>query len=244
MRAAKCVDRLVVVADRKEARIPSGEQLQPSVLQAVRILEFVDEDVAEALLVVRPQYLVALDQLVGAQQQLGEIDHALGPALLVVRRIEVHEAARLLVGDMHVRRAQPLFLLAVDEGLHFARRKAILVRVQSLQHALDGRELVLRVENLEGLRQAGIAVVEPQHAVGKAVKRPDPHPAQVDRQHRREPREHLARRLVGERDREHGAGRNLLLAHEPRNARREHARLAAAGAGKNQRMPLRQGDGR
>src|SRR5258706_5806066 len=37
-----------------------------------------------------------------------------------------------------------------------------------------------------------------QQAVAQAVKRADPHAARADRQHRRDPREHLAGRLVGE----------------------------------------------
>jgi hypothetical protein len=49
VRAAERVDRLVVVADREQARLLAREQLQPAVLQAVRILELVDQDVAEAL---------------------------------------------------------------------------------------------------------------------------------------------------------------------------------------------------
>ena len=43
--------------------------------------------------------------------------------------------------------------------------KAVLVDVQALQHALHRRELVLRIEDLEGLRQAGVAVVGAQHPV-------------------------------------------------------------------------------
>ena len=67
---------------------------------------------------------------------------------------------------------------------------------------LDQRELVLRVHDLEQLRQLGVAVVRAQHPVAQAVERADPHAARVDRRHRRQPRQHLLRRLVGERDRE------------------------------------------
>jgi len=42
-------------------------------LQRVGILEFVDEDVLEARLVMIPERLVARQQFVAAQQQLGEI---------------------------------------------------------------------------------------------------------------------------------------------------------------------------
>ena len=49
---AECVDRLVVVADREDGVLRAGEQLQPRVLQLVGVLKLVDQDVAEAVLVV------------------------------------------------------------------------------------------------------------------------------------------------------------------------------------------------
>ena len=51
------------------------------------------------------------------------------------------------------------FLLAVDEVLQFARREFLVVNIQRLQQTLDGRELIARVEDLEKLRQPGIAVM-------------------------------------------------------------------------------------
>ena len=90
--AAEGVDRLVVVADREDRVVRPGEQLQPAVLQPVGVLELVDQDVAEAPLVVLAQDLVARQQLVAAQQQLGEIDHAFALALLVVGRVELDAA--------------------------------------------------------------------------------------------------------------------------------------------------------
>ena len=59
-------------------------------------------------LVVLAQDLVARQQLVSAQQQLGEIDHALALALLVVDGIDLGVAARVLVVDLDVPRACPL----------------------------------------------------------------------------------------------------------------------------------------
>ena len=91
----KRVDRLIVVADRETSTpfaVP-GEQLQPAVLQAVGVLELVHQDVAEARAVVLAQDLVARQQLEAAQQQLGEIDHALALALLVVGGVDLGVAA-------------------------------------------------------------------------------------------------------------------------------------------------------
>ena len=64
--AAEGVDALVVVADREDLGAATGQQLQPGVLQLVGVLELVDQDVAEALLVVPAERLVALQQFVGS----------------------------------------------------------------------------------------------------------------------------------------------------------------------------------
>src|SRR3954449_6785658 len=82
-----------------------------------------------------------------------------------------------------------------------------------------------------------------QHAIAQAMKRTYPHPARVDRQHRRDAGQHLARRFVSERDREDTVRPDLSGLNEPRNARGEHARLAAASAGENESRFLRQGYG-
>jgi hypothetical protein len=58
-----------------------------------------------------------------------------------------------------------------------------------------------------------------------------------------QPQQHLARRLVRERDGEHRQRRRLAGREQPRDARREHARLAAAGAREDERRPVRQRDG-
>ncbi len=79
-------------------------------------------------------------------------------------------------------------------------------------------------------------MMDAQHPVAQAVKRADPHAAWIHRQHRGESREHFARRLVGEGHREQAGGRDKAVLDQPGDARGEHARLSAAGAGKDQRM--------
>ena len=54
---------------------------------------------------------------------------------------------------------------------------------------------------------------------------------------------HLARGLVGERDREDLPGLRLVGVDQEGDAVREHARLAAAGAGEDQQRPLAVRDG-
>ena len=244
VRAAEPVDRLVVVAHREEGILLPGEELQPLVLQPVRVLELVDEDVPEARLIVSAQHLVPLQELVAAQQQLGEVGDALLPGLLVVRGVELARAtAELVVAGRDLVRPQPLLLLVVDVPLHRPGLEAVLVDVHALEHPLHERELVLRIEDLEALRQAGVAVMRAQHPVAEAVKGADPHPARRHRQHRRDAREHLLRRLVGEGHREHAGRAHVAGVDQPGDARREHARLPRSRAGEDQRVLAREGDG-
>src|SRR5512140_3678151 len=83
-----CAEGLVVVADGEQAIVLAGQALKPGVLQSVGVLEFVDQDGAKARAVVLAQRFVRVEQFVAAQQQLGEIDHALAPALRVIRGIQ------------------------------------------------------------------------------------------------------------------------------------------------------------
>ncbi len=242
-RAAEGIDALVVVAHGEQHRRFSREQLQPRVLQRVRVLELVDQDVPKPRTVVLAQHLVALEQFVAAQQQFGEIDDPLALALFVVRRIQLDHAPRVVVPGLDLRSAPSFVLGRVDEVLQVLRRELLVVDVQRSQQALDRRELVLRIENLERLRQVRVPVMRPQHPVRQPVERADPHPPRVDREHRAESRQHLARGLVRERDREHALRADLPGRDQPCDARREHARLAAAGAGEHECVLRRQRHG-
>ena len=63
--AAKSVDRLVVVADREDRGILTGEEPEPAVLQRVGVLEFVYEQVREAALIMLAQHVVVGQKLEG-----------------------------------------------------------------------------------------------------------------------------------------------------------------------------------
>ena len=255
-RAAEGVDALVVVTDGEHALSapwwlvgprPAGrgcKHLQPGVLQPVGVLELVDQHVREAALVMLAQRIVVAQQLEGAQHQLGEVDHALALALGLVGLVDLDQLARVLVVHLDVARAQPVFLGAGDEPGHRLGHEALFVEVHRLDDALDRRELVGAVEDLEALRQTGELPVRAQEAVAQAVEGADPHAAHGHRQHRRQAREHLLGRLVREGHRHHAAGRDLTGRHQPGDARRQHPRLARTGTGQDQRRHTRQRDRR
>ena len=166
--AAKCVDRLVVVADCKDrvirgarrcAGVNAGKQPQPVVLQAVGILKFIDQDMAETLAIMLAQNLVTGEQLETAQQQFGEIDHALALALFVVDGVELLLTPRVTVIGIGVGGATALVLVIIDVPGNLARRETLFVDIGGLQQTLDQRQLILAIEYLKRLRQPGVAVM-------------------------------------------------------------------------------------
>ncbi len=241
--AAKGIDALVIVAYGEHGAMLARHQLQPLVLQVVGVLEFVDQHVTKAALVMLTQRLVARQQLVTAQQQLGKVDYAFALALGIVQIKQLDHAPVVVVEGFHILGAQALILGIVDEVRDIARRVLLIVDVMRFQEPLDRRELILRIENLESLRQARIAIMRAQQAVGQAVESADPHTARIDGQHGGKTRRHLLGRLVGEGHGHDAARRNLAGLDQPGDARCEHARFSRTGAGQDQRRLRRQGDG-
>ena len=141
LRTAKRVDALVVVADREHGRAVrsrrASEHLQPGVLQPVGVLEFVDQDVPEAPLVMVTQARVIAHQLIGAQHQLGEINDAFALALFLVRLVDLHQHAALLVTHLDILRAQAFFLLPGDEPGGGLRHEAFFIELHRLDDAFD-----------------------------------------------------------------------------------------------------------
>ena len=85
--------------------------------------------------------------------------------------------------------------------------------------------------------------VTPQNANPDRMERPHPDRACGQVQEILDPATHLARCLIGKRDRENFAGLGPALLDQPGDPVREHARLAAAGAGEDQQWPIVGGHG-
>ena len=243
-RAAPAVDGLVVVADHERDAGRADQRLHPRILDRVGVLELVDQHVAETRPVVIDQPRHVLPQLVAAQQQLGEVHHAVAAARVLVCLVQAdHLAPRGVAVVLQVLRAQPLVLLRVDEPRHLARHPARLVEAEAPDDPLHQPLLVLGVEDLEALRQAGLAPVHAQQPVRDAVERTDPERRRRNAELLLDAATHLARRLVGERHGEDAVRRHVLDLDQPGHAMREHARLAAAGAGEHEHRRERGRDG-
>ena len=186
------------------------------------------------------QPLVLGEELVISQQQFWKIDNTLAFARLLVEGVVLDLPARELVVRLDLVRPQPVFLGGIDQRLQLPRRETLVVDVVRLVQALDERELILRIHDLEQLWQFGVAIVRAQHAIAQSVKGAHPHAARADRRQRRKSRQHFLRSLVGEGHCQHGERRRLAGRQQPRDARGQHTRLAAARAGEDQGRRVRQ----
>src|SRR5260363_183225 len=67
----------------------AGQLLEPGVLQRIGILKLIDQHMFEARLIMRSHLRIARKQFITAQQQFGEIHHALALALSVIGRVQL-----------------------------------------------------------------------------------------------------------------------------------------------------------
>ena len=175
-RAAPAINRLIVIADHENRRVATRHEPQPGVLNRVGVLEFVDQDMPEAALVVFADVVVIANQFEHTQQQLREIDDAGTLALILIQAVYFEHLLldRILAG-IDMRRPQAFILVVIDKPLRLFGRPARLVQVELTHHALDHAQLVVTVEYLETLRQSGRLVMQAQHAMREPVKGANPH---------------------------------------------------------------------
>ena len=93
IRAAPRVDRLIVVADAAQIAVRLGKEAEPKVLNDVRVLVLVDQDIAEAPPETRENFVMLAEQPQGFEQQIAEIDGVERLETRLVALIESRAAA-------------------------------------------------------------------------------------------------------------------------------------------------------
>ena len=118
---AEAVDALALVADVHALGIRARDQLEDRVLQRVRVLELVDEEVPDARLHGRPGVRVADQQVARAQLEVGEVERGCGELARRVDAVEaLHEPDDLRV--QHARHVPARGALDTRELLRVGRR--------------------------------------------------------------------------------------------------------------------------
>ena len=245
VRSAEAVNRLIIVTDDREVAVLRAEQLQPAVLRGVRVLVLVDEDPAERVRVAVAHLLEELEQVDRAEQQVVEVHRVRAVELALVALVDVGD--RLLeerADELAVVVGGAKLVLRVgDLGLHRARREALDVDVEVVEHLLDQPARVGRVVDRELARVAEPVRVGAQHARAGGVERHHPHRARGPADQQLDAVAHLLRGLVRERDGEDLVRTRLTRAQQVRDPVGEHAGLAGARSGQDQQRPGARRDG-
>ena len=164
--AAPAVDRLVVVADAGEVLVGLGEQAQPEVLGDVGVLVLVDQQHAEAALVVGEDVGLPGEQGQAVQQEVAEVAGIEGQQALLVGGVELARAPEGEVAELRFRsvlRRMAAILETLDDREQGARRPAARIELGGLDDLLDQAQLVVGIEDREvGLEadQLGVAAQE------------------------------------------------------------------------------------
>ena len=144
-------------------------------------MKLVDQDVLEAALVMLTHLGVVAHDLVGAQHQLGKVHHTFALALVFVGLVDGQLHTTQFVARRQVLGTLPRILRIGDEIAGLLGHALFFVKLQRLDDAFDGRELILGVQNLKRLRQTGQLRMRAQKAVAQTVESADPHGPRVHR---------------------------------------------------------------
>ena len=234
-RTTPSIDRLIVVADNKWYATISCENPEPCVLNRIGILKLINQQMLKAAPVVRQKLGVVAPQFVCTQQQLRKVDQSAALANFFIGFVERdHLPAVRITLIVEMLWPQALVFLSVNEILNFARHPAAVINLEVLEQPFDQAQLVVRVNDLEILRQAGLAPVTPQQPVREPVKRAYPQVVHGRPEQAFDTTAHFCGRLVGKGDSEQALWRNSLDIDEPGGTMHEHAGLAAAGTGNDE----------
>ena len=236
--AAPAVDRLVVVPDDREVVVTRGQGLDPQVLRPVRVLVFVDVQVAPALLVllegrwrfleepkrlqeeiVEVEGIRALERIPIFPRQPGDLDQCAGrdPHRGNLGRVDhvVLGAADRPENGLRTCLALGLHALLAQDLLH---ELVLVVRVVDQEPSIEANGLALASEQAraQGMERAGLDLL-----AGFSHQADDP-------------LTELRRGPIGERHGQDSPRGDALDPDEIGHPVREHASLAGARAGEDQ----------
>ena len=240
--AAPAIDRLVVVADAADVLARLGEEAQPEILRDIGVLILVDQHVAELAVIVGEHVRLLAEEAQAFEQQVAEID---GVQHLQPRLIGGVEFGAAAIGESaafarrQILRRPAAVLPVVDDAGERARRPALLVDILGLDDLLHQADLIVGVEDGEVRLQADQLGVAAQELDADRMERAEPlHALDGAADELADALLHLARGLVGEGDGEDFPRPRLAGGEQMGDARRQHARLAGAGAGEHQNRPF------
>ena len=232
---------LVLVAHDADVAVVGGQQQHEVVLDPVRVLVLVDQDVLEPLLVVAQHVGVLAQQAQGLAEQVVEV-HGAGPQqpVLVLAEDLRDLALEQVAGALGVGPDVDAVVLGrADGGMHRPGREPLGVEGQVTDDVAGQPHRVGLVVDGEGPGEAQLVGVAAQHADAGRVERRHPHLLGHRPDERRHPGLHLVGGLVGERDGQDLERADALVADEVGDAVRQHPGLARPGPRHHQERTVR-----
>jgi quercetin dioxygenase-like cupin family protein len=230
-----------VVADDHDVAVAARELVDEVVLGAVGVLVLVDEQVAEALLVVLEDRVEELEDLDGLDDEVVEVEGVRPEQPVLVGLVDVGDldlgppAGALLVGL----EVDQLVLGVADGGLDRARGEPLVVDAELLRDLGDQPLRVLRVVDGEAAAVAQAGELATQDPDARLVEGGDPHPVGQPVPHQpADPLGHLAGGLVGEGDREDLERVDVVITDQVGDPVGEHPGLARPRTGDDEHRSL------
>jgi len=183
---------------------------------------------------------IALEDFVHVEQQVTEVHRVHRAQPLAIETVDGRERRVAAVaagafGECGGPNGVVLELLD-SRARHFGRRCAWQRCL--LDHAAHHRHRVALIEDRKVRLEAKRLGLLAQNTRAGRMKRADPRPARIFAHQRRDPRAHLAGRLVGESHGQHPLGRRLAFGQQVGDTVGQHAGFARACAGQDQNRPF------
>ena len=217
----------------------SSQAANQQVLRPVRVLVLIDHHVLELARVEVAHRLARLEQLHRLQQEVIEVERV---GILERGDVALVDLRDLLVADVPgpAQRLGPFHpvLCLADAREGRARRHQLVVDAELALRLLDDGDLVGRVVDDEVAGEPNLRRLAAQQSRAQRVEGGQPDGARSRPDERLDTVPHLLRGLVGEGHRQHLIRARVTVADEVRNAERDDARLARAGAGEDQQRPF------
>ena len=240
------IDRLVVVANDAQVAVPLGKRAHPQVLGPIGVLILVNVEVPPAILVARQDLRRPFEQVNGLQQKVVEVERIGGLQSFPIATRQPGNDALVVIEQPFVGGAQvdQIILGAADRAEHGSR--AVLAggrQVLLAQDLLHQRLLVVRVVDDEAPIDPDRLAVATQDTRADRVEGPRLHvPARLADE-RQDSLTKFGGSLVGERHGQDLPRPDALDPDQVRDPMGQHARLAAARPGEDEKGALGRRDG-
>jgi hypothetical protein len=239
----EAVDRLEVVADRRQPTPLSSQGAHDLDLESVQVLVLVDQYLVEHRAHLRSKLLVAAERM-PIEEQVIQVECAKRPLALRVPAKERGQFVRVLLapgeglGDNFRQRLLRVDRARVDIGHGRLAREALPLGRQSELFADHVEQVsgVRGVEYCEVPREAERRSVRPQQAISDRVEGPADDPCSAGSDNVSYARQHLPRRPPREGQKQHPLRRNALV-DKPRGAGRERRCFPGPGPCQNKQRP-------